>query len=62
MDGSWGRFVAENLLFYVTIFRQLLPRLRRMELTVPKYAYMVFRLAKVSGRRRGLNRTGRGRR
>ncbi|KAF0313800.1 Sphingomyelin phosphodiesterase 4 [Amphibalanus amphitrite] len=47
VDGSWARFVAENLLFYVTIFRQLLPRLQRMELTVPKYAYMVFRLAKV---------------
>ncbi|XP_037076992.1 sphingomyelin phosphodiesterase 4-like, partial [Pollicipes pollicipes] len=47
VEPAWGRFVADNLLFYSAIFRQLLPRFHRMDLTVPRYAHMVHRLARV---------------
>ncbi|XP_023230772.1 sphingomyelin phosphodiesterase 4-like [Centruroides sculpturatus] len=43
----WQKFISENLLFYTTIFQQLLPRFLRMELTSPKNAYMLFRVTKV---------------
>ncbi|XP_067137470.1 sphingomyelin phosphodiesterase 4 [Centruroides vittatus] len=46
-NARWQKFISENLLFYTTIFQQLLPRFLRMELTSPKNAYMLFRVTKV---------------
>ncbi|GBL90048.1 Sphingomyelin phosphodiesterase 4 [Araneus ventricosus] len=43
----WQKFMTENLLFYTTIFQQVLRRFLRMDLSCPKNAYMLFRLTKV---------------
>ncbi|GIY47729.1 sphingomyelin phosphodiesterase 4 [Caerostris extrusa] len=43
----WQKFMTENLLFYTTIFHQVLRRFLRMDLSCPKSAYMLFRLTKV---------------
>lgn len=41
------QFMAENLLAYVVIFQQLLPRFCRIDLASPKMSLMLFRLTKV---------------
>ncbi|XP_017772649.1 PREDICTED: sphingomyelin phosphodiesterase 4 isoform X2 [Nicrophorus vespilloides] len=46
-DESYMQFIAENLLVYVVIFQQLLPRFARVDLSSPKNAQMLFRLTKV---------------
>lgn len=40
-------FIAENLLSYVVIFQQLLPRFSRVDLVSPKISLMLYRLTKV---------------
>lgn len=40
-------FIAENLLAYIVIFQQLLPRFIRVDLSSPKNALMLYRLTKV---------------
>lgn len=47
VDRRWLNFIAENLLSYTVIFRQLLPRFTRFDLTTPKNAHMLFRVTKV---------------
>ncbi|CAG2162445.1 unnamed protein product [Oppiella nova] len=47
-DGQWKQFIADNLLFYSVIFRQLIPRFSRvLDLSSSKNALMLFRLTKV---------------
>lgn len=41
-------FVAENLLVYIVIFQQLLPRFSRVDLVSPKMSLMLYRITKVS--------------
>ncbi|GFY39231.1 sphingomyelin phosphodiesterase 4 [Trichonephila inaurata madagascariensis] len=43
----WQKFMTENLLFYTTIFQQIVRRFLRMDLSCPKNAYMLYRLTKV---------------
>ncbi|KAF7277955.1 hypothetical protein GWI33_009070 [Rhynchophorus ferrugineus] len=40
-------FIAENLLCYVVIFEQLLPRFGRVDLVSPKISLMLYRITKV---------------
>ncbi|XP_023727269.1 sphingomyelin phosphodiesterase 4 isoform X8 [Cryptotermes secundus] len=47
VDRQWLSFIAENLLSYTIIFKQLLPRFTRLDLTTPKNAHMLFRVTKV---------------
>jgi sphingomyelin phosphodiesterase 4 len=47
VDRQWINFIAENLLSYTVIFRQLLPRFTRLDLATPKNAHMLFRVTKV---------------
>ncbi|KDR21935.1 Sphingomyelin phosphodiesterase 4 [Zootermopsis nevadensis] len=47
VDRQWINFIAENVLSYTVIFRQLLPRFKRLDLTTPKNAHMLFRVTKV---------------
>jgi len=47
VDRRWQNFIAENVLQYTVVLRQLLPRFFRMDLTASKNAYMLFRIAKV---------------
>nr|XP_042898272.1 sphingomyelin phosphodiesterase 4 isoform X2 [Parasteatoda tepidariorum] len=44
---TWQKFLTENILFYTTIFVQILRRFLRMDLSCPKNAYMLYRLTKV---------------
>ncbi|XP_015603161.1 sphingomyelin phosphodiesterase 4 isoform X2 [Cephus cinctus] len=46
-ESRWISFVANNLLAYTAIFRQLLPRFMRIDLIAPKNALMLFRVTKV---------------
>lgn len=41
-------FIAENLLAYIVIFQQLLPRFSRVDLGSPKMSLMLYRIMKVS--------------
>lgn len=41
-------FIAENLLCYVVIFEQLLPRFCRVDLVSPKISLMLYRITKVN--------------
>lgn len=43
-------FIAENLLCYVVIFEQLLPRFCRVDLVSPKISLMLYRITKVRSR------------
>ncbi|XP_063239013.1 sphingomyelin phosphodiesterase 4 [Bacillus rossius redtenbacheri] len=47
VDARWLGFVAQNLLAYTAVFRQLLPRFSRVDLAMPKNAYMLYRVTKV---------------
>jgi len=47
VDHRWQVFIAENVVLYTAVLRQLLPRFFRMDLTASKNAYMLFRISKV---------------
>lgn len=47
LDGSFIPFIAENFPSYTCIFKLVLPRFMRLDLTSPKNAVMLFRLGKV---------------
>lgn len=47
VDRDYLPFIADNLLVYVVIFQQLLPRFIRVDLVSPKMAVMLFRISKV---------------
>ncbi|KAK7083223.1 sphingomyelin phosphodiesterase 4, neutral membrane (neutral sphingomyelinase-3) [Halocaridina rubra] len=47
VEAKWQGFVAENLLFYSLLFYHLLCRLFRLDLSAPKNAQILFRVAKV---------------
>lgn len=46
-ENTYIQFIAENLLVYIVILQQLLPRFARIDLASPKNAQMLFRLTKV---------------
>ncbi|XP_066268360.1 sphingomyelin phosphodiesterase 4-like [Branchiostoma lanceolatum] len=46
---KWAQFVADNLLFYTSLFHVFLTRVFRLDLSSPRNAYMLFRVAKVYG-------------
>lgn len=48
VDREYLPFIAENLLAYVVIFQQLLPRFGRADLVSPKMSLMLYRITKVS--------------
>jgi len=50
VDPRWLPFIADNLLSYTVIFQEILPRFGRLDLSTPKNASMLFRVAKVSMR------------
>lgn len=47
VDREYLHFMADNLLVYVVIFQQLLPRFIRVDLVSPKMAVMLYRISKV---------------
>lgn len=47
VDREYLPFMAENLLAYIVIFQQLLPRFARVDLASPKNSLMLYRLTKV---------------
>lgn len=47
VDREFLPFIAENLLAYIVIFQQLLPRFSRVDLASPKNSLMLYRLTKV---------------
>nr|CAI5857292.1 unnamed protein product [Callosobruchus analis] len=47
VDREYVPFIAENLLTYVVVFQQLLPRFGRVDLTSPKMSLMLYRITKV---------------
>ncbi|KAK9709081.1 Mitochondrial-associated sphingomyelin phosphodiesterase [Popillia japonica] len=47
VDREYLQFIAENILAYVVIFQQLLPRFLRVDLASPKNSLMLYRLTKV---------------
>ncbi|XP_044271314.1 sphingomyelin phosphodiesterase 4 [Tribolium madens] len=47
VDREYLPFIAENLLIYVVIFQQLLPRFTRVDLVSPKMSVMLYRISKV---------------
>ncbi|GJQ83344.1 hypothetical protein Trydic_g18129 [Trypoxylus dichotomus] len=47
VDREYLQFIAENILAYVVIFQQLLPRFLRVDLSSPKNSLMLYRLTKV---------------
>ncbi|CAG9760871.1 unnamed protein product [Ceutorhynchus assimilis] len=47
LSSNYKQFIAENLLCYVVILEQILPRFSRVDLESPKMALILFRLAKV---------------
>ncbi|KAJ8938884.1 hypothetical protein NQ318_016088 [Aromia moschata] len=47
VDREYLSFIAENLLAYVVIFQQLLPRFGRVDLVSPKMSLMLYRITKV---------------
>lgn len=47
VDAEYMQFIAENLLAYIVIFQQLLPRFIRIDLASPKMSLMLYRLTKV---------------
>ncbi|XP_038059464.1 sphingomyelin phosphodiesterase 4-like isoform X2 [Patiria miniata] len=46
-EERWLKFVSSNLLFYTVLFQEFLPRAFRQDLTGPKNAIVLFRVAKV---------------
>ena len=49
VDQRWQIFIAENVVLYTAVLRQLLPRFFRMDLTSSKNAYILFKISKVRG-------------
>ena len=47
VEQRWQIFIAENVVLYTAVLRQLLPRFFRMDLTASNNAYMLFRISKV---------------
>ncbi|CAH1801351.1 unnamed protein product [Owenia fusiformis] len=47
VDPIWLPFIVENLLFFTTLYQEFISRAFRMDLTSPRNAYMLFRVAKV---------------
>ncbi|KAL3268108.1 hypothetical protein HHI36_007235 [Cryptolaemus montrouzieri] len=47
VEREWLPFIVDNLLAYVVIFQQLLPRFSRVDLISPKMAIMLYRISKV---------------
>ncbi|CAG7838245.1 unnamed protein product [Allacma fusca] len=47
IEPIWFGFLVDNILFYTVLFRQMLPRCLRVDLTSPKNALMLFRTTKV---------------
>lgn len=47
VDQHYLPFIVDNLLAYVVIFQQLLPRFSRVDLVSPKMATMLYRITKV---------------
>ena len=41
------KFISSNLMFYTVLFQEFLPRAFRQDLTSPKNAIVLFRVAKV---------------
>lgn len=50
VDAEFIPFIVENLLTYIVIFQQLLPRFCRVDLVSPKMSLMLYRITKVSFR------------
>ncbi|CAG9860561.1 unnamed protein product [Phyllotreta striolata] len=50
VDPEFIPFIAENLLAYVVIFQQLLPRFCRVDLVSPKMSLMLYRITKNFGK------------
>ncbi|XP_025835973.1 sphingomyelin phosphodiesterase 4 [Agrilus planipennis] len=48
-DKEYLPFIVENILAYVVIFQQLLPRFTKVDLSSPKIALMLYRMLKVMG-------------
>ncbi|XP_070573011.1 sphingomyelin phosphodiesterase 4-like isoform X2 [Ptychodera flava] len=44
---KWSKFIADNLLFYTTLFIDFLPRAYRQDLSASKNALMLFRVSKI---------------
>lgn len=47
VDHKWFNYIAENLLGYSVIIQEIIPRFERLDLTSPKHAHMLYRVAKV---------------
>lgn len=47
VESKWFNFIAENLLAYTVVIHEIIPRFERIDLTSPKHAHMLYRLAKV---------------
>lgn len=47
VDAEFIPFIVENLLTYIVIFQQLLPRFCRVDLVSPKMSLMLYRITKV---------------
>lgn len=47
VDPEYLPFIAENILAYIVIFQQLLPRFLRVDLASPKNSLMLYRMTKV---------------
>lgn len=47
VEREWLPFIVDNLLAYIVIFQQLLPRFTRVDLISPKMAIMLYRITKV---------------
>ncbi|XP_033627089.1 sphingomyelin phosphodiesterase 4-like isoform X1 [Asterias rubens] len=46
-EERWLKFISSNLMFYTVLFQEFLPRAFRQDLTSPKNAIVLFRVAKV---------------
>ena len=49
VDQRWQIFIAENVVLYTAVLRQLQPSFFRMDLTASKNAYILFKISKVRG-------------
>lgn len=47
VDGSWRQFITDNVTCYSAMFCHVVERLQRLQLNESKFAYIVFRVAKV---------------
>ncbi|ELT96603.1 hypothetical protein CAPTEDRAFT_226293 [Capitella teleta] len=47
LEEKWMRFIMDNLLFFTHLLQRFIYRVIRMDLSSPRNAYMIFRVAKV---------------